>query len=251
MPKYLLLDLHSILEFQISLNVNQSDLTLGKKNREFNILKNGKLIVDLLNELVNEHDYQILFHSQITFEQKIQILNTLKLATQDADLTFPPVHMTRCVNIEHSDLNDLNPHMINKQCNEVHVHDIVSGSSPSYSKQVLRRGLEKLLHIDESSRQNHIVFDGEELEVKIALTEGYQAYKVDKRQTLYHCLKDVLEFEKKPKFVIKPIDLWQKFLNLLKILFNFIISMLPFTNADHLLELESHTGAKHGVKLPS
>jgi hypothetical protein len=240
MPKYLMLDHGGVLDGQQSQNPTENDLILNDYGDDlYIILKDGKDVVRYLNELVKDYGYEIVFHSANRIQEQILILEDLKNACLACKLTFPPISAYACMDNKQPNLRYSEPQIFTKEQNVHGFPYAVWGDTAGNGKDVLRRVLENLLHIDAASRSDHIVFDDGDSVVRTAQAEGYQVFKIDERSSLQSCLKDIVDYERKRRIVLQPVSLLEKFINLLKILANFVISLFPFTNANHLFELNT------------
>lgn len=95
-PKYLFLD-HSDTLTTTMKKVKSSDLFLkeqGGKNYElaYDLLPNGKQIVQDLDLLVNQHGYRLAFCSANNEEFQLGVLQSLREASKKAGLNFPPIY---------------------------------------------------------------------------------------------------------------------------------------------------------------
>jgi hypothetical protein len=249
MPKYLMLDHGGVLDGQQSQNPTENDLILNDYGDGlYMILKDGKDVVSFLNELVNDYEYEIVFYSANRIQEQISILEELKKACRKSQLIFPEISASACMDNKQPNLRYSEPQIIPKEQNVHGFAYAVWGDTAGNGKDVLRRVLENLLHIDAASRSDHIVFDDSDLVVRTAQEEGYQAYKIDERHSLKHCLKDVVDYERNHKLVLQPLSLWEKLINLLKILANFVISLFPFTKAEHLFELNTEANVHRSFR---
>ena len=80
MPKYLMLDHGGVLDDRIvsADQVTDQDIVLGQLDENtIRILKNGVQIVNTLNELVSQHNYQIVYHSSNGARDQLSIHNEL------------------------------------------------------------------------------------------------------------------------------------------------------------------------------
>lgn len=197
-PKYLMLDHGGVLDGEVILNVSKNitwnDLVLEKYDWGYQILKNGVAIVKHLNQLVDNHGYQIVFHSKNNEEDQLRILKQLQDVCKTKGLSFPKVTAMVIYNNKSMQNAAEDPLLGKTACGII----TFSYGQELDGKTCVRHALENGLNISPADRKNHIVFDDGENIIKTAKTEGYKAYLINNEQSLDNAISEVVEINKNP-----------------------------------------------------
>jgi hypothetical protein len=182
-PKYLMLDHGGVLDGEYIEAKDYKpniDLLLEPENGGYcNILKNGVMAVKKLNELVDKHGYQIVFHSKSKEKEQLNLLKKLDVACTKKGIKFPNVTaMVVRDEAEFKGIYSNNPRIIE---NRPHGIRIVGYDKELDGKACVRNALSKLLNIPESQRKNHIVFDDGPSVISKSKQEGWNSYEIGGR----------------------------------------------------------------------
>lgn len=195
MPKYLMFDHGGVLDGSFIHDLSeadQNDLVLQKYSKGgYQVLKNGVLIVEYLNRLVNEHDFKIVFHSKNNEKDQISLLEQLENACKQKGILFPQVVAMGVYDQKKYD--DIHPKTAKFDYNKKHHIQIAGYGVEGDGKSCLRTALEKLLMINPSERFMHAVFDDGPSIILQAKSEGYNSYRIGDVE-LESVLKQILEF---------------------------------------------------------
>lgn len=168
-----------------------NDLLLEKKSNGYVILKNGVLIIDKLNQLVDHYNYHLVFHSQATEEEQISRLILLKRACQKKQIQFPRITaMSVCdPKFDAHAIEDPFPAF-----QEEHEIQIAAYSKDEPDKTNSRKILSTLLGIRTQEREESIIFDEDKSVVAKAEREGYQVKSIG-NSNFDTALNEVLQTE--------------------------------------------------------
>lgn len=170
--KYLLFDHAGVL--------NQTLNSLGQINES---------IVNKLNTLVNDYEYQILFHSSNSLAGQLGLLEKLKSACAENNITFPPI-----VGMAVRDL--LNYPNVSSDHPEISTYKeglkIAAFGIKKEGKACIREALCVMLDIPEADRKQSIVFDDDIAYILQAQKEGYQVKYVGEGVSFEDALDQVL-----------------------------------------------------------
>lgn len=157
------------------------------------VLKNGVDVVNYLNQLVNDHGYQVLFTSSNSEDDQLKLLEQLKNACSSKDLNFPKVSGMAVYDesLKGTSSNNPIPYLTKKD----QIPAVTWGADIQDGQASLRRALETQFGIDTQERKNHIVFDDGPTNVRAASAEGYQTYLIGDQISLDAALKQVLALQ--------------------------------------------------------
>lgn len=194
-PKYLFLDLVSILEGSIPNDkISNNDLICRKINESRSqILRNGVKILCLVNILVEEFGYSIVFHSSHKLQQQLDALEAVNNACKVRGIKkFPAVLVmsvrdsSLCNNVEPA-----NPVIIK---NHSHGIWLACYGKKQNGKICARKALSKLLHIPPNDRKRHTIIDSDPLSVNTARAEGWNVHDT-KNSSLLQIIEDIYQRE--------------------------------------------------------
>ena len=194
---YLMFDQGGVLDGVIIENPNQidaeNDLVIEKYEwGGSQVLVNGVQIIRNLNELVNEHGYQIVFHSKNAEEDQQILLAKLKRACLDFRIRFPAVHAMGVYDRKNHPTTSSSLPVLKTDPSATVI--ATWGQDDLNGKASLRRALEYALDITPESRSKHVIFDDGYPNVETPISEGYQAYWISENGvTLDVAIRQVLE----------------------------------------------------------
>jgi hypothetical protein len=176
MPKYLMLDQGGVLDGTITNQVNDNDLLLNKIDGiGFQVLQHGVEIVKQLNELVNNHNYQIVLHSKNLEIGQLELLQKLNIACNAKGIVFPRVTAMVVRSSEYRGITANAPLLIK---NRPHGILMACYEQELDGKACVRLALSRLLNISAAARAQHIVLDDGPSVILAANQEGWQAYEI-------------------------------------------------------------------------
>lgn len=175
---YLMFDHSGVLE-GVCINdlsmIKENDLFLQEYQFGYQVLKNGVHIVAVINELVEQHGYQVVFHSKSRAEAQVTTLFHLQAACKSKKITFPTVYAMAVFDpLRYPTKMSSDPEVSVTQgilttCWGVNDHE---------GKVSVRRALEKLLNIQVGDRKKHIVFSN----VPVPREEEYESFLIGNRK---------------------------------------------------------------------
>ncbi|MBS0290358.1 MAG: hypothetical protein JSS07_10055 [Proteobacteria bacterium] len=182
--------------------ISPADLIIDNNNdpEYINVLKNGVAIINNLNSLVNDYDYQIAFHSKNQEANQDAILMKLQTACTNKGFQFPPIHSMAVYDpSKYRNVSSNNPTIeerngIKRVC--WGTKSIVNQRMVEDGKDKVRRALEKALNIPSTQRKFHAVFDDGPSILEVAKEEGYQTFVINETQPLDQALKKVIDAER-------------------------------------------------------
>ncbi len=192
--KYLMLDhggvLHGVAK-KGQPGVN--DLLLRDLGNGFSqVLPNGVLIVQKLSELVSNHGYQIVFHSEGIEDDQLRSIEQLLAACRAKGLAFPAIAaMAVCDPGEYKGHTSDKPFIIT---NRPHGIKMAAYAGEKPGKACVRAALSAMLRIEEVNRRDCIVFDDADSVIQQAESEGYQTKQLG---NLELALDEVLQDERR------------------------------------------------------
>lgn len=195
-PKFLMFDHGGVLDGDFvasKTTIAKNDLVLMEhKEGGFQVLKNGVAIVNAMNNLVQYHGYEVVFHSKNREEDQFILLKQLQEACKKIGLKFPAVKaMAVYDSSSYKNISSSSAIMTISQ------GIIVAGwaADDLDGKASVRRALERVLDIGKKDYGQHVVFDDVDSIIEEAKKEGYQAFSIgiEKGQvTLNTALQQVL-----------------------------------------------------------
>jgi hypothetical protein len=184
---YLMLDHGGVLDGSLSYErPTHDDLLLDtiKIDRDANpkatvlyqIIKNGKSVIQQLNQLVDSHRYRLVFHSKNKEADQMRLLKQLCHACQRVDLSFPVIHaMAVCDPVAFKGIDSSTPKIIKNRPHQI----VMAGYGKELpGKSCVRQALAILLNIDNQSRPQHIILDDGMTVIDQAKKEGYRVYAI-------------------------------------------------------------------------
>lgn len=199
--QYLILDPRQALAGEITAQSVQSSEALMIKKIEEGIhlvLKDGIRIVKLLQRLNEEHQYELVFHTQLTENEQVELLDSLNQACLERELgEFPRIAaMTVRDNITYDEIDISNPIIIK---NREHGTLIAGYGLSSYDNIESLDILDKLLEIADSEKQKCIYISNSPLQARLAKRKGWKVYG-SSSISISDTLKNILEcFESQEK----------------------------------------------------
>ena len=194
--KYFIIDPQQVFAGEIVTHViHPDDIVLKEIDHGISIvLKQGLQIIRYLKNLTEEHDYELVFNSQLAEEEQMNLLSCLNTACKlKSHEEFPKVTaMTVKDNIAYKNVDIKNPMIIT---NKDHGIWIAGYSLDSYGDDAaaeLLDALSKLLEIKEFERQNSLVMVNNPAIAKITEKKGWRTLGRS-FLPLKDILKDVLE----------------------------------------------------------
>lgn len=176
MPKYLILDHGGVLDGEITLEAPQAnDLLIAQIDEgTFQVLKDGVKIVKALNELVNNWEYQLAFHSKNTERSQLELLRKLQQACALKGLTFPKVVAMAARDPSlYSGVSPNHPQIHNHNGMLIAGYDLEEDG-----KACVRKALMRALNIAPGDINNHIIIDDGAPVIAAATKEGWQGFRV-------------------------------------------------------------------------
>jgi hypothetical protein len=199
MPKYLMLDHGGVLDGSIvtASTVTDNDIVLGQIDSDYiRILRNGVRIVCILNQLVRDHHYQIVYHSSNVVSDQLNIHNELVEGARKKGLIFPNVRVTAAPDSALTNESPENPKV--GTLGKTGIPFLSYANTGTSGKNCVRRALASYLNISEATKQKHIIFDDGGSNVSTAKSEGYSAYLIGREGTsLEAALDEILQKELK------------------------------------------------------
>jgi hypothetical protein len=191
-PNYLMLDHGGVLDGEYSESApGPNDLLITRHAAGgYQILKGGVRIVEILNQLVNDYDFRILFHSKNSEADQITLLNQLLVACHGKGIQFPQVTAMAVRDAKkYPNVYPANP-TIEKN---VEYNIQIAGYSHEHDgKSCVRAALSHLLDI--SDRTKVFVLDDGEPVIKAAKAEKYQTKLIGgEGNTLLEALTSILK----------------------------------------------------------
>lgn len=191
--KYLMFDNGGVLDGTWTLDKPRfEDLLISEVEDGYRcILKDGVLIVLMLNLLITRSDYQIVFHSKNSEKDQIDLCERLKIASENKGVSFPEIYAmaVRDENV-YKNIEANNPVIIRDRPHGI----IVVGYGEELSgKSCVRIALSKLLDIKPEDRSSHVVFDDGAEVIKKARKEGYRGYLIGENGSRQISLRNAIE----------------------------------------------------------
>ncbi|MFC3909343.1 hypothetical protein ACFORL_09700 [Legionella dresdenensis] len=180
MPRFLMFDHGGVLDGSIVEDKNTitaNDLILEEYDwGGAQVLKNGVGIFSTINNLIEYHDYEVVFHSKNDEKDQIKILEQLQQACKNKGLKFPIIRAMAVY--DPSLYNNIPSSAPTIAVNQYGIYIANWGADDLNGKASVRRALENLLEINTKDRMNHIVFDDGEPNVTTPIQEGYRAFLI-------------------------------------------------------------------------
>jgi len=194
--KYLIIDSKQALAGElVTQAIHPGDLVITELDDGISlVLKQGVQIIKYLKTLTDGHEYELVFNSQLTEDEQLDLLNCLGQACRNQGLMeFPKVTaMTVRDNVALKDV-DLNQSTIIR--NKGHGAWIAGYGLDLYGggdAALLFEAVSKLLEIKESEQQQSIVINYAPSIVKIAREKGWRTYG-SSSLSVNDTFKDLLE----------------------------------------------------------
>jgi hypothetical protein len=196
MPKYLMIDNGGVLDGVITYEICDEDLLLQEiDDGLFQALKDGIQIINQLNELVNNYDYEIVFHSKNQADGQLDLLNILRIACDKKGLIFPKLKaMAARDPKKYAGVTSNEPYIeiVKETANENKI--LVAGYDLELDgKACVRQALSKLLNIAVTDRAKHVVLDDGPSVIDKAKEEGWIAYQVDEMHSLSKIINNIYQ----------------------------------------------------------
>lgn len=205
---YLLLDHGGVLDGQMVMNEDidrENDLVLKEFDGDMagftQVLRQGVAIVNMLDELVEQHGYKIVFHSANSQADQLYLLSQLQKACTDKCITFPAVHAMGVLDREHHATTRSMTPDLSKSLSGIQI--ATWGADQDVGKTSLRRALSVLLRISPDQCKNHVVFDDGPSICPAAEREGYQVHLIGDEtpgKTLHDAVKETLDSARENRY---------------------------------------------------
>ena len=191
--RYLFLDHGGVLDGEIVLNreeITEKDLLLSKEEEsKYKVLKNGVQIIEILNKLINHHNFEVYFHANNQEEEQLKMINILQKACEQKGLEFPKIPaLFVCDEQAFPNTPSDNPEVHDK---EEHGIKIVGYSKNEEHKKCLRKTYAYYRGIKLSAKKYHCILDSKIDVIREARAEGWHALLVDKNNSLYTILSQI------------------------------------------------------------
>jgi hypothetical protein len=129
--------------------IEPDDLVIAELGDHYQIIRNGKLIVPLLNEMQNEGLIRLTMHYRSTIESQLKKLRTVSIACEnELRIDFPDIEgMAACrtTSLSNNEINSANPEYV--QNPPSYLKYIAVYDEVSKFKSCVRKALSRLLHI--------------------------------------------------------------------------------------------------------
>lgn len=207
MPKYLMFDHGGVLDGEYVVeakSVTENDLDLGPvEGGGRMVLKNGVEAIRDLTVLVNQHGYQIVYHSANAIPDQIKLHQSLVVACRSKGLSFPAVRAMPVLN-KSSGSPDTNPRIgtarFNAGGSDINILTAEFSTDES-GKRSVRRALQNAFATTSAIDipNSHVFDDGPSI-IRAAREDGYIGHEIGSgpsKETLFAALKNVLTSEQR------------------------------------------------------
>ena len=197
----------------------QDDLVVQQVDEGISyVLQDGKLFVNYLDKLINDHGYSLVFYSNRKENQLLHILNLLNQACQrEGFKEFPKAtaifvkepHIYRGVRASDPVVILDRPHNV-----------LIAGYGSQFGEEIdILDGFSKVFHISNGEHKNHTIIDKNPVLAESAAKKAWNAYDTSStslKEILERVYRKVLASEKekseeKPKETThKPDELWNE-----------------------------------------
>lgn len=200
-PQYLLFDHGGVLEGEYYPSLSSIDdnndfiLNAIEGGAGYMVLKNGRQMVEKLNELTQEHHYKIAFHSANSECDQLRLLHQIQACCASKGLTFPEVSAIAVYDAVNYKKTSSSQPIIKQKTDDMPLC-IYWGQDQQDGKASLRRALEACFNLGQDDRKYCTVFDDGNSVIRTAKDEGYQTVLVSSQNEL---LRGIQEKESSPK----------------------------------------------------
>ncbi len=194
--RYLFLDHGGVLDGEIVMSrseITKDDLLIStiEEGALYQVLKNGVQIIQILNKMVKNHNFELYFHTKNKEKEQLKMLAILQQECIKKGLEFPKISAL-FVRDEHifANIPSDKPKIIKDR---LHGMDIIGYSQEKDGKQCLRETYIYYFNINDNARKKHYILDDGPSVIAKAKAEGWNAIQVEKSNGLYEIINTIYQ----------------------------------------------------------